>query len=260
MKKILLSLAVLTLTATSYAQDDATVESILDTYFENIGGRKAWSKLEGHKITAEVDYGGMTIPLEIYAMKDGRTITKVSVMGMELYQGAFDGEVSWGTNQMSMQPEKSDAEETENTLRDSKDYPDPFLNYEDHGYSVELMGEDIVEGVECYKLKLIKTPSVVNGEEVEKVQVYFFDKENFVPVQIEEEITSGEMKGETAVTLFSDYQEVDGLYFPFSITQKLKDGEGQTVEFTAIELNPEVEDSLFHFPEVEETVGTAGEE
>ncbi|MFT5778459.1 MAG: outer membrane lipoprotein-sorting protein [Crocinitomicaceae bacterium] len=249
MKKILLSLAVLTLSATTYAQDDATVESILDTYFENIGGREAWSKLEGHKISAEVEAQGMTIPLEIYALKDGRTITRFSVMGMDLAQGAFDGEVSWSTNFMSMEPEKSDAETTANTLLDSKDYPDPFLNYKANGYSVELMEEDMVDGVECYKLKLTKSPHIIDGEEVENVQYYFFDKENFVPVQVEQEINSGEMKGQTSVTVFSDYQEVEGLYFPFSVTQKIKDGEGQTVEFSEIELNPEVEDEMFHFPE-----------
>ena len=72
--------------------------------------------------------------------------------------------------------------------------------------------------------------------------------ESFVPVQSKQEILSGEMAGEMAVTTFSDYQEVDGLYFAFAITQGLEDGEGQTVELTEVELNPDVEDDLFAFP------------
>ncbi|MFT5859952.1 MAG: outer membrane lipoprotein-sorting protein [Flavobacteriaceae bacterium] len=247
MKKILLSIAVMSISAMSMAQD-ATVESILDTYFENTGGRDAWNALEGYKMTAGVSMQGMDIPLEIYSMKDGRAITTFSVMGMDLAQDAFDGEVAWGTNFQSMSAEKSDSEQTENVKRESKDYPDPFLNYEENGYSVELMENENVDGIDCFVLKLTKGTTLVDEEEMENISYFYFDTENYVPVQIKQEMLSGEMAGEMSVTTFSDYQEVDGLYFPFSITQGLEDGEGQTVEITEVELNPEVEDSLFAFP------------
>ncbi len=247
MKKILFSIAMVSISILGMAQD-ATVETILDNYFENTGGREAWSELKGHKLTASVEMQGMTIPLEIYAMKDGRTITKVSVMGMDLSQDAFDGEVSWGTNFMSMEPELSDEETTENIKRDIGDYPNPFLDYEDKGYSVELMGKESIDGMECYKLKLTKKPILVDGEDVENVSYYFFDTENFVVVQQESEMVTGEMKGEISVTMLSDYQEVDGLMFPFSISQGVKDGESQAIEIIEIELNPEVEDEMFQFP------------
>ena len=247
MKKILLSIAVMTVSAMSMAQDE-TVESILDTYYDKIGGRGAWNELEGHKMTAGVSMQGMDIPLEIYAMKDGRTITKFSVMGMDGTQGAFDGEVAWGTNFQSMSAEKLDAEQTENTKRESKDYPDPFLNFEENGYSVELMENDNVDGIECFVLKLTKGTALVDGREMENISYYYFDAENYVPVQMKQEMLSGEMAGEMVVTTFSDYQEVGGLYFAFSTTQGLEDGEGQTYEIKEVELNPEVEDDLFTYP------------
>ena len=56
------------------------------------------------------------------------------------------------------------------------------------------------------------------------------------------------MKGEVAVTTLSDYQEVEGLMFPFSISQGMKDGESQPLEITEIELNPEVDEDFFSFP------------
>ena len=65
---------------------------------------------------------------------------------------------------------------------------------------------------------------------------------------VETEINSGEMKGKISQTKFSDYQEVNGVYFPFSTTQGLKDGESQTIQFEKIEVNPTVEDSMFAFP------------
>ena len=61
------------------------------------------------------------------------------------------------------------------------------------------------------------------------------------------------MKGTTRLTTFSDYQEVDGLYFPFAIGDGIKDMGTQVINITAIELNPEVDDSIFKFPESAET-------
>lgn len=248
MKKILLSIGVVALTTISYAQTD-TLKMILDTYFENIGGRENWEALNSYKISAEVDGGGMMIPIEMYRTKEGHTITKFSFQGMEGVQGAFDGEVAWGTNFMTMKPEKSDAEETENIKRESQDFPDPFLNYESKGYKAEYIGKEIVDGVDCYKVKLTKKPQLVDGEDVENVEFFFFDQENFVPVQTESEMLSGEMKGEIAVTVFSDYNEVGGLvYMPHSVTYKTKGGEGQTIEFDSIELNPDIPEGFFSFP------------
>ena len=89
---------------------------------------------------------------------------------------------------------------------------------------------------------------MVDGVEVENSEFYYFDQENFVPIMTENIIHSGSAKGETALSVYSDYQEVDGLYFPFSITYKTKGGEGQTIELKTVELNPEVTDDLFDFP------------
>ena len=47
---------------------------------------------------------------------------------------------------------------------------------------------------------------------------------------------------------FSDYDEVDGLYFPFSMSQGEKDKPGQPITFTTIEVNPSFEDGDFAFP------------
>ena len=49
---------------------------------------------------------------------------------------------------------------------------------------------------------------------------------------------------------FSDYEEVDGMYFAFSINQGVKDQEGSTmISMKTIELNPEIDMAMFAFPE-----------
>lgn len=247
MKKysILLAIVLMSGWATLQAQ---TADEILNTYFENTGGVDAWRAVEGMRMKAKVNQGGMEIPLEIVRMKDGRQMTSITFQGLELKQGVFDGEVLWGTNMMTQKAEKSDAEATEMMKKEMNDFPDPFLDYQDKGYTVELMGKEDFNGTETFKIKLVKEPITVDGEEVQDVSYYFFETENFVPIAIHSEIKQGQAKGMMSEITFSDYQEVEGLYMPFTMSQGVKGQGGQPVTMDSIELNPEVTDSDFAFP------------
>ena len=146
-----------------------------------------------------------------------------------------------------MMPEKAEAETTENHKRQIGAFPNALLNYKALGYTVELQGEETKEGVECYKIKMTKKPQLVEGEEVENVEYYYIDKENFVTIVQEQQVMSGPMKGEMVATLLSDYQEVDGLYFPFSITNQTSQG-NLVVNMENVVLNPKMDPTVFAFP------------
>jgi hypothetical protein len=244
--KISTLLVFLVISGFSYGQ---TVDEILNNYFENVGGADNFRALNGVKMKASVNSQGMDIPLDMIQLKGGKQLVKFELQGKKLTQLAFDGEVAWGHNFMTMQAEKSDSITTENLKRQSGDFPDPFLDYKDKGYKAELVGEETVEGVDCFKIKLTKKPTIVDDKEEEDVSFYFFDKENFVPIVMQSEIKTGQMKGMVAQTIFSDYDEVDGLYFPFSMTQGLKDQPGQTIKIDSIFINPDIDMSEFVFPE-----------
>ncbi len=243
MKKIALGVLFLLGGLTANAQD-VTVDQIIDQYLENIGGRDAWTKLEGFKMNASAAAQGMDIPIEVVELKDGRKYTRITFQGNSFKQDVYDGETLWSTSFMTMQPEKAESEQTENFKRSLGEFPDVLMHYKDLGYTVELDGEDVKEGVDCHKLKVTRKPQLVEGEEKQNIVYYYMDKENFIPIATEAEVMSGPMKGQMAASLFSDYQEVDGLYFPFSISQ------GGMFELTidTIELNPKIDDSEFAFP------------
>lgn len=226
-----------------------TVDEIIDSYFENVGGKDKMNALEGVKMTAKVNQQGMEIPLEIYQMKDGRQMTVINFQGKEIKQGVFDGEILWSTNFMTMKPEKSDAEATANFKLNANDFPDAFMNYKDKDYTVELMGKETIDGAETYKVKLVKEPITIDGVQQEDISYYFFDTENYVPIAVQNEVTFGPQKGQTQEVTMSDYQEVDGLYFPFSMTQGLKGGESAPIIIETIELNPTLQENAFVFPE-----------
>ncbi|MGI9545908.1 MAG: outer membrane lipoprotein-sorting protein [Flavobacteriaceae bacterium] len=244
--KTFMALLMLALVVPTQAQ---TVDEILANYWENSGGLEKFKNLEGIKMKAKVTQQGMEIPLEIVQLKDGRQMTIVSFQGQEIKQGVYDGEVLWSTNFITMKAEKSDAEATENFKLNTNDFPDSFIDYKEKGYTAEFLGTEPYDGTETYKIKLVKEPMTVDGNKEEDISFYFFETENFVPIAVQSEVKFGQMKGMTQEVTMSDYQEVDGLYFPFSMTQGVKDGQSQPLIIESIELNPVVNDEIFAFPE-----------
>ncbi len=248
MKTLKISLAALLISFLAPLQAQ-TADDILANYFENVGGLEKMMSIKGVKMTAKVSQGGMEIPLEILQLNDGRQMTVINFQGKEIKQGVFDGNTLWSHNFMTMKAEKSDAEATANFKLNSNDFPDSFINYKEKGYTVELMGKETIDGAETYKIKLVKEPIMVDGKQEEDVSFYFFDSENYVPIAVQSEVKSGPGKGMTSEVTMSDYQEVDGIYFPFSMTQGVKGQPGSPLTIESIVLNPTVEDGAFAFPD-----------
>lgn len=227
-----------------------TADEIITSYFENTGGKENWEQLDALKFTGSLDYGTMKLPVTMIQTKEGLTLMSADVQGQDFYQAVYDGETLWSTNQTTFEPEKNDAEATDNYKLGIQDFPDPFLNYTSKGYKVELMGSETVEGTDTYKIKLEKSPRMVDGKSSPNVEYYYFEKENFVPILIEKEVRIGPNAGAIGQSKLSNYQEVDGIYFPFSIVDGTKEMPGgQAINITNIELNPEIDKAMFTFPE-----------
>jgi len=247
MKKLSLLLLLICASFTVQAQ---TADEIIATYFENIGGLENFKKIKGFKMTASAKGQGMEIPVEIVQLKGGKQYVKINLQGKEITQLAFDGETMWTTNFLTMKAEKSDAETTANMKLETNDFPDAFIDYKEKGYTVELLGKETIDGTETFKIKLTKEPVTIDGKKEDSIAFYYFDTENYVPIVVQTEVKSGPGKGMISEIKFSDYQEVDGMYFAFSMTQGVKGQPGgQPITISKIELNPTIDDSVFAFTE-----------
>lgn len=216
-----------------------TAEEIVNKYIENIGGKQAWDNIKATKMVASVNQGGMEIPVTIYNTKDGKLAIVVNFQGQEITQMAYDGETFWTTNFMTMKPEKNTTEMTQNMALNKNDFPSPIMNYKKNAYEMEYVGKETKEGTETYKVKVTQEPLTVNGTQVASISYYYFDTENYVPIVMETTQENGQMMS----IGMSDYQEVEGMYFPFAITQA-----GQPIEIKEVIINPEIPESLFAFP------------
>ncbi|MCF6347823.1 MAG: outer membrane lipoprotein-sorting protein [Flavobacteriaceae bacterium] len=240
MKKITLLVLAICASITLNAQ---TADEILTTYFENIGGLENLKKVEGVKMIGNIQAQGMKIPIETVSMKDGRMYFQMDLQGKTIKQVFSNGEKVWIYNMMDQSTQEMPVDETKMMIDELKDFPNSFINYKEKGYTVELMGKETQDGTECYKIKLTKKPRIIEEKEIPNVTFYYFDTEAFVPILTEAEVPSGPAKGQTMKIPLSDYQEVDGIYFPF--TTKIQ---GMPITYTKIEINPQISDADFAKP------------
>ncbi len=246
MKKTLT--AIMFVATAAFTVQAQTADEIVDKYFEVIGGKDAMSKIKNTTMTATANTQGMELPITMVNTADGKMKVSIDFQGMTIVQPAFDGETGWQTNFQTMQPEKMDDQTNVITKDQAADFPDPFLNYKTKGYTATFEGEETVDGVETYKIKLVKKPLMLDGKEVENATYYFFDKESGVQIMTRSEAPTGQMKGMVIESYMSDYQEVEGLFFPFSMEQKMNGQTGMSMTIDKIELNKEVDNTIFAFP------------
>lgn len=234
-------------TVVSQAQ---SVDEILDKYFTNTGGKDKWTAIKSIKMAGKMKMQAMELPITMMQGADGKIKMSANFQGKEFVQVAFDGTTAWSTNQMTMKAEKMEGEDAENIKRDAVgDFPDPFIDYKTKGYKVELEGKETIEGTECFKVKLTKKPQKVEGKDEENVVTYFFDAQNYVPIMSRTMVKKGPMKGMAQESLFSDYQDINGLVFPFTISYRMNGQTGQSITMEKIETNVSLDPKEFAFPD-----------
>ena len=241
---LLLIIACATLSIFCYGQD---VEDIVASAIQKTGGAAGWSKIQGFKVVAKFDQGGIDYPLEIVKLADGRQYTKLTFQGTEIKQGVFDGKTLWSTDFQTQKPVKSDTETTANIMLDSNDFPNGLYNYKQKGYQVTLVGTAKINNVNTYKVALKREQMMVDGVRSDDISYYYFSVDSYLPVAWEFEMKQGPIKGSTMVIKLGDYREVQGLYFPFSMSQGVKDAPSQPLKVETIEIDPRINQEEFRF-------------
>jgi outer membrane lipoprotein-sorting protein len=247
LKLLLTSLALMVLISLqAQTQKALTVDEILSKYFAATGGLDKWKALKSRTAVGKAMFGpGQEFPMTVYEMAPNKQKTVVNVQGTELMLNVYDGKDAWMLNplQGGKDPVKLDDE----NAKDIKDeeFEDDFIDYQKKGHEVTLEGTEEIDGVKCYKIKLVKNK---NNPKDDSTEIHYFDAENFVPIVVVSYIKSGPMKGTEIKNYLSDYQDIDGLMFPFSMEQKVNGQPGPKITLEKITLNDVKDESIFAFP------------
>jgi len=244
---------VLALTGQALAE---TLDEILAKNLEVRGGKGAILAVQSTHSTGTMRMGGsaagaLEVPFTAEFKRPDKVRIEFTMQGMTAVQ-AYDGKVGWAVMPFLGRTEPEEmAEDRLKDIKDQADFDGVLVNYEEKGHTVELIGQEEVDGTSAYKLKVTKA----NGDVVN----LFLDAEYYIEFKAD---TKREVQGsEVEVsTVFGDYKEVDGLLFAHSMEMSFAGNPaGQVITIETIELNVEIDDDRFTMPEPKATEEDAGE-
>ncbi len=241
-KKIILFSVILCLNVEIFPQDEGTTETdpvnitamaVINKYLYAIGGID--------KFKSVID---RTTVMTGFAMEQPIEIIVKQKYPDKLFQELKAGEVtqllyySDGKGVMLIGPEKTKIEkrELERLMMDATMHL--LLSPDSFGVRTEYLGIERIDSIDCYAIKLT-LPSGIRWFQYYSIQNDLKFKET---KEIQTKMGLFEQE-----TYFSDYREVQGLKFPFTIKQHFGIQEID-LAVTSIELNTGLDDSIFELP------------
>ncbi len=236
MKRMLLAL----LTIACLQATAQTAEDIIEKYAANLGGLDAFNKIKTMKMTGSVNAQGGEMPLTISVINGKAARTDVEAMGMQIIS-VYNNGTGWKQNPFAgakTPTAVSGAELSE--LKSQCIIAPTLMNFKALGSKVELSGQEDVEGIKTYVIKL-------TAKESDRVTEYYIATNDYMLIKssIEREIQGTKQKIET---WYSDLKDFNGLKFYLTKMQKISGQVFQTSTLKTIEMDVPVDEKIFEMP------------
>jgi outer membrane lipoprotein-sorting protein len=246
-KLLLVCLVVAVLPCTAWSQ---TVDEIIAKNIQAHGGLDKLKSVQTRRMTAKFSAG--SFKADILQMNERPAGVRQEFVIQGLAQvTAYDGTTGWRVNPFEG---RKDAEllshDDTKGLEVEADMDGPLVDYQQKGHKAEYVGHDSVEGTDCYKIKL----TLKNGD----IRYYYLDTDSYLELKLE---TQNTVRGtlQEGETYYGDYEQVQGIYYPFAIEQGQKgDSSRVKIDVDKIEINVPLDDSLFAVPAAKSAAKAAG--
>ena len=217
-----------------------TVDEVIASNIKARGGLEKIKAVRSVRTTSKLSQGSFRAAYVQENKRPDRVREEAIIQGLAQVQ-AYDGKVGWQISPFGgrKDPELMSQDDTKSLTIDA-DIDGPLVDYKQKGHKAELVGHDSVEGTDCYKVKL----SLKNGD----IRYYFLDSDSFLELKIENQSS---IRGtvQYTETYFGDYEQVNGIYYPFAVETGDKGSESR-IKFAVdkVELDVPLDDARFSMP------------
>jgi outer membrane lipoprotein-sorting protein len=227
-----------------------TVDEVIARNIQAHGGMEKIKSVETLRTTGKVLFGSIQATVVQINKRPGMVREEASLQGMTQVQ-VYNGKGAWQIDPFGgrKDPMLMSEDDAKGLVVDA-DIDRPLVDYKQKGHKAELVGHDSVEGTDCYKIKL----TLKNAD----IFTYYLDVDSFLELKLETKMTIRGAFQENE-TYYGDYEEVNGMYFPFALETAQK-GDPNRVKTTMekVEINVPVEDSAFVMPVAKTAPKSAG--
>ncbi|MGN6729263.1 MAG: hypothetical protein ACTHJG_05455 [Rhodanobacteraceae bacterium] len=212
----------------------------------NVAARGGMDKLEAIKTLKMqgqlIAGGGFKLAYTEIHKRPDKVRDEASVQGLTQVM-AWDGQHGWSIQPFGgrRDPIPMSADDAKQLAEDA-DIDGAWVNAQAKGNTVTYLGTEDVDGTNAHKLQV----QLKDGNTL----VVYLDPDAYLPIR---EIARRTVRGAQEVTQtdFGDYEQVDGVYFPFAITTGPKGAtpdQMMQISIDKAQANVPVEDAVFAFP------------
>ncbi len=217
-----------------------TVDEVIAKNVQAHGGLEKVKAVKSVRITGKFSQGSFTAAFLQENKRPDKVREETVVQGLAQVQ-SYDGKTGWQISPWGgrTDPELLSQDDLRSLVEDA-DIDGPLVDYKEKGHKAELVGHDSVEGTDCYKIKL----TMKNGD----IRYYYLDADSYLELKLESQTMIRGAMQETEI-YFGDYEQVNGLYYPFAFENAPK-GSLQRAKYTVekVEQNVALDDGHFAMP------------
>jgi outer membrane lipoprotein-sorting protein len=240
MRISMVALATVLLLFVTASADAITAEELIAKNIQAKGGLEKIKAIQTVRLTGSIRFGSIDAIFAQMSKRPQMLRVEFSLQGLTGVN-AYDGSTGWRISpfQGRVDPEKISEDEAKQMQMDA-DIEGPLVDYKSKGHIVEYLGTEDVDGTEAHKLKV----TLKNGN----VRYIYLDPDYFLEIRLQDQVRIRGAQQESETDL-GNYEQVNGVYFPFSIEVGQKgQPKDQTITFEKVEVNVDLDDSLFQFP------------
>ena len=249
MKKLIPLLLCCAVTVFMFCQQQTTVDDVVNMMTEASGGAEALAALTDQVSTWEMTMyvmppgvpegveGPMTLPTTMTAKRPNKM--RMDVYGPEgniVHSECYDGTTGWSMD-MGQRTDMTEAQLQQNESMAATSF-DGYLNYQDKGFTLELLGDEVVDEQNYIVLQVT--------DKHDNVQKLYINPETYLQERMSGNMVNFAGEWEPLVMTFKDYKMIDGIAIPSHVAQHNATGE-KIFELTLKEVkhNTGVDDAVF---------------
>jgi outer membrane lipoprotein-sorting protein len=217
-----------------------TVDELIAKNIQAKGGIEKMRTIRSLRRSGKIQFGSTSMGFVALNKRTDMVRTELSWQGLTSIT-AYDGSVGWRVRPFRgrTDPEKIAADDLKSLQQDA-DIDGPLIDYKAKGNTIEYLGTEDVDGTDAHKLKV----TLKNGN----VRYIYLDPDYFLEIRL---IDQTRIRGaeEEQQTDLGNYEQVNGVFFPFSVEVGDKGQPAyQKITLEKIEVNVDLDDAIFHFP------------
>ncbi len=221
-----------------------TVEDLVAKNAKARGGDTALAAVKSLRLTGKLTFGAgdFNVDIEFGILQKRPMMMRLegTIQGLTQVQ-AYDGKDGWQVQPFGgrKDPERMSVDDAKD-LAQRADLDPPLISARNHGWTIESLGDEDVDGTMAHKLRITRK----DGD----VQYVYLDPDSMLEIRM---TTVHKVRGTEQVTEtdFGSYASVAGVWMPFSI-ESGEHGKPRQMKITVerAEVNVDAPDALFHFP------------